>query len=86
MLPDFNSETRFGILSSYHNFITPIGKDLHISFFHPLMVGNFKTLITLGVQSEHFWEYKPCHVDQREKRTRIGGHTWMDKKLKNDQP
>ena len=35
MLSDSNSETRFGVLSSFHNFITPIGKDLHIFFSFP---------------------------------------------------
>ena len=28
MLSDLNSETRFGILSSFHNFIIPVGSDL----------------------------------------------------------
>ena len=34
MLSDLNSEIRFEILSSFHSFITPIGKDLHILFFN----------------------------------------------------
>ena len=33
MLSDLNSETRFGILSLFHNFLTPICKDLHILIF-----------------------------------------------------
>ena len=47
MLSDLSSETRFGILSSFHNFITPICKDLHILIFWPPTVIS-KISITLG--------------------------------------
>ena len=46
MLSDLNSETSFGILSSFNKFLTLICKDLHILTFWPPIVIS-KVLITL---------------------------------------
>ena len=39
---DLNSETKFGILSSFHNFLAPICNDLHILIFRLPIVSHFK--------------------------------------------
>ena len=47
MLSDLNSETRFGILSSFRNFLAPIYNDLHILIVRPTIAFHFKN---------DFWE------------------------------
>ena len=59
MLSDLYFETRLGILSSFHSFLTPICKDLYILIFWPNIVGYFQNFNRIGAdQNEDFWENK----------------------------
>ena len=81
MLSDLNSETRFGILLSLHNFLTTIYKDLLISIFFDSH-SNFQNFSHFGAdQIEHFWENRLYHVYQREKTHQNKEHTWKIKKV-----
>ena len=50
----------------YTTLLPHIGKSLHILIFYsPIVISNFQS--HFEVQTEHFWENKLYHVDQREK-------------------
>ena len=73
ILSDLNRETRFRILSSYPNCLTPICKDLHNLIFLASN-SNFQNLNHIRTdQSEHFWENNLYYVYQREKTHQNGG-------------
>ena len=77
MLADLNSETRFGTLSSSHNFITTICKDLHILIFWPPIV-IFKISVTLGPIKTSVLGKNYTTLISEKKTYQNKEHTWKN--------
>ena len=86
MLSNLNYETRFGILLSFHNFLTYICKDLHSLIF----LASHRNFLNFN----HIWPIKRSIFGKtnyvtlisEKKNTRIGGTHGEIKKLKSDEP